>query len=105
MRLLSKAPAVGQEPSTRKCSSAQRQSSANNQRGSVLPAVSYIANIAETGTNIDLTLHGLDSGGGRRERKTKKDTGSRGRGAPALMVGNPDYGLESNCTRNQVFTH
>lgn len=71
----------------------------------MLPAVSYVANIAETGTNIDLTLHGLDSGGGRRERKTKKDTGSRGRGAPALMVGNPDYGLESNCTRNQVFTH
>ena len=89
MRLLSKAPAVGQEPSTRKYSSAQRQSSANSQRGSVLPAVSYAANIAETGTNIDLTLHGLDSGGGRRKRKTKKDTGSRGRGTPALDGGKP----------------
>lgn len=41
----------------------------------------------------------------RRERKTKKDTAAHGGGSPALDGGNPDDGLGSNCTRNQVFTH
>lgn len=37
-----------------------------------------------------------------RQRRTQQPTGEE---ALHLMVGKPDNRLESNCTRNQVFTH